>query len=107
MPACIKEVLQSLKNGQKPSLARMLQHVQQQQQIRAAIATNLNEKEAVIPTSSGVPLRMTNAVSMVAAIQGQLQIEQKNGGVSVEIKAQPMANGVHIQKMVRICTELA
>jgi len=101
MPAAIQELLQANKNGQKASLARLLVHFQQQQQrIQATIATNLNEKQATIPTSVGMPLRMTNSLPMLASIEGDVEIEmQQNGQLKAQIKAQPKAAAVHIRKM--------
>jgi hypothetical protein len=105
MGAPIQAVLDSLKSGQKPSLARIFQFVQDGQQIRSTMAISLLEKEAVIPMALGIPLRMTNTVPVLATIQGTAKIERAESGngpnaFKVKIEARPMINGVHIQKMV-------
>jgi hypothetical protein len=101
MPTIVRQTLESLKNGEKPNLARVLEQLQQQHQIRVTIATNLMEKEAVIPMACGLPLRMTASAPVLVSIQGALKIEPENGGVKVKINARSMASGMHIQKMVK------
>jgi hypothetical protein len=101
MPTIVRQTLESLKNGDKPNLARVLEQLQQQHQIRVAIATNLMEKEAVIPMACGLPLRMTASVPVLVNIKGALKIEPGNGGVKVKINTHFMSSVMHLQKMVK------
>jgi len=100
------ELMRQAANGeQQISLARILQNMQGQQQIRGAIATNLCEKQAKIPTSAGVPLRIMSTVPVVATAEGHTQCNSESAsldsplGVQCSAKVHAMATLVHIQKM--------
>lgn len=102
MPEAIRQVL----NGQaKPSLSRLMESAQQEHQLRGAIATNLAEKQAKIPTSCGLPLRILTSVSLLASVDGQAKMNTESArlesplGVQAQINAHCMASLVHLQKM--------
>ena len=85
---------------------------QQQQQMRGAISTNMNEKKAIIPTSIGLPLRVHTSAPVLATIEGQGQVNTESAslesplGAQVQINVHAMASVMHIQKMVKQCVKL-
>lgn len=98
MPEFIRQVV----SGQaKPTLSRFLEHFQQQQQqqqqYQGAIVGSLTEREAAVPTSAGLSLRVLTSLPALATVDGQLKVNSE----SVEVNGHVMANLVHIQKMVR------
>jgi len=95
MPEAIRAAL----NGEQSSMAQILAQIQKDQQVRGIFATSLSEKQASIPTSAGVPLRIMQSIPVVASIDGTLKMNAESTGLKAQINAQPMVNLAHIQKM--------
>jgi hypothetical protein len=98
----------------KPILERFLsqfnqnlQQNQQQNEFRGILVTNLNEQQAKIPTSAGLPLRILTSNPMLSTIEGQTQLSKEFDhldsplGIQTQINLHSMCSLVHIQKMVK------
>jgi hypothetical protein len=78
----------------------------QKQQMRGVFATNLNEFDAKIPTSAGLPLHILSSIPVLASLEGQAQVAVETAkldsplGVQCQLDVNAMATAVHIQKMV-------
>ncbi|KAI3415980.1 hypothetical protein GPALN_005538 [Globodera pallida] len=77
----------------------------QGQQLNTAIVQNLNEKEAKVPTSVGVPLRILNSMPVLANIEGQIKIKVESArltsplGIQFDVNAKASGRLAQIQKM--------
>uniref|UniRef100_A0A183C2D0 Vitellogenin n=1 Tax=Globodera pallida TaxID=36090 RepID=A0A183C2D0_GLOPA len=99
----MEEQTRKMLNGQEKANWALL--FGQGQQLNTAILQNLNEKEAKIPTSAGVPLRILNSMPILANIEGQLKIKTESArltsplGFQLDINAKASARMAQIQKM--------
>uniref|UniRef100_A0A914HBT3 Vitellogenin n=1 Tax=Globodera rostochiensis TaxID=31243 RepID=A0A914HBT3_GLORO len=99
----MEEQTRKMLNGQEKANWALL--FGQGQQLNTAILQNLNEKEAKIPTSAGVPLRILNSMPVLANIEGQLKIKTESArltsplGLQLDINAKASARMAQIQKM--------
>lgn len=64
------------------------------------MVSNLNENQARIPTSAGVPLKMLNSMPAMTNIHGHARVDQQTKGIKVQMDMQAAATMAHIQKMV-------
>lgn len=101
MPPMFTELIQSIQNRRKPSLAKMFSELEQLQKVHQyTIASILNEKEAVIPTSVGLPLGIVNSVPMILNVEGNVNLQKNTQmGTKVQINGRIMGGMAHIQKM--------
>jgi len=94
----IPSVLKQLLQGKKLSMASLWQG--QQTTFRFNTAMNLMEKNAKIPTSMGVPLRVLSVVPILANIDGFVRISnEESQGPKIQFTAQPMITAAHVQKI--------
>jgi len=104
LPPMFTELIQSIQNRRKPSLAKMfseLEQLQQQKVHQYTIASILNDKEAVIPTCVGLPLGIVNSVPTILNVEGNVNLQKNTEmGVKVQINGRIMGGMAHIQKMV-------
>lgn len=97
-----------LKGEQPISIVRLLfgEQYQKQQKLNIAVAHNLNEEEAKVPTSVGVPLHILSSAPTLVSIDGHLKAEMETAnlyaplGTSVNFNGKATARVAHIQKMV-------
>nr|CAD2180193.1 unnamed protein product [Meloidogyne enterolobii] len=103
LPPMFTELIQSIQNRRKPSLAKMfseLEQLQQQKVHQYTIASILNDKEAVIPTCVGLPLGIVNSVPTILNVEGNVNLQKNTEmGVKVQINGRIMGGMAHIQKM--------
>jgi hypothetical protein len=104
-PKLAPRFLRQILNGEKPSLRSVSWDLVDGRNFQLAIATNLDEKFATIPTSMGVPLRVHQSMPILATIDGNVKIGSDSEGLNspLAIKAQisvhPNVNIAHLQKM--------
>uniref|UniRef100_A0A914LYJ6 Vitellogenin n=1 Tax=Meloidogyne incognita TaxID=6306 RepID=A0A914LYJ6_MELIC len=103
LPPLFTELIQSIQNRRKPSLAKMfseLKQLQQQKVHQYTIASILNDKEAVVPTCVGLPLGIANFVPTILNVEGNVNLQKNTEmGVKVQINGRIMGGMAHIQKM--------
>ncbi|KAI1715752.1 lipoprotein amino terminal region domain-containing protein [Ditylenchus destructor] len=98
MPQCLKSAM----NGQQISLAECLSSLQDPIHFNTMTAMNLIEKSAKVPTSMGVPLRILQAMPLLASVEGQIRAtpdRTEGAGIKAQVKVHSIATAVHIQKM--------
>uniref|UniRef100_A0A183C9B1 Vitellogenin n=1 Tax=Globodera pallida TaxID=36090 RepID=A0A183C9B1_GLOPA len=101
----MEEQTRRMLNGQEKANWAYLFGQQGQPLLNTVLVQNMNEKEAKIPTSAGVPLRILNSMPMLANIEGQLKIKADSAnpasplGVQFDINAKASARIAQIQKM--------
>ncbi|KAL3119253.1 hypothetical protein niasHT_000197 [Heterodera trifolii] len=99
----MEEQTRRILNGQEKADWALL--LGQGKQMNMAIVQNLNEKEAKIPTSVGVQLRILNSMPILANIEGQMKIKAESAslmsplGIQFDVNALASARLSQIQKM--------
>lgn len=100
-PHCLKQLM----NGERPSMRSWIDKLQDVTHFRTLTAMNLNEKSGKIPTSLGVPLRILQAMPLMAAIEGNVRANMESRGsdspvgIRVQLNLHPSVCVAHIQKM--------
>lgn len=102
-----QQMTKMLKGEQPISIVRLLfgKQYQKQQKVNIAVAHNLNEQEAKVPTSVGVPLHILSSAPILASIDWNLTAEMETAnlsslGTSVTFNGKATVRLAHIQKMV-------
>uniref|UniRef100_A0A1I8BPT6 Vitellogenin domain-containing protein n=1 Tax=Meloidogyne hapla TaxID=6305 RepID=A0A1I8BPT6_MELHA len=103
-PPMLEEILQSIRRGEMPKFNSMtskfgLQQLQSFQ--NHTFSAIYNEREAIIPTSIGLPVRVVNSVPMLMSVEGstKMQNREKNEETKVQIDARIMAGISHVQRI--------
>jgi hypothetical protein len=100
-PPMFTELIQSMQTGRKPSLARMFSELEQLQKVHQYTFASQKEREAVVPTSVGLPLGIVNSVPMILNVNVNLQKSTESTRTTkVQINGRIMGGMTHIQKMV-------
>jgi hypothetical protein len=101
-----QRLLKAVLNGnQKPSLSQILAVLANSNlngnhhQVRRAMATNLNEKIACIPTSCGLLLKAQQSVPIIAVVEAQAQLNTESSSLKAQVQARLSMNVAHIQKL--------
>jgi len=90
-----------LKDGEKPSLSKLLAMLvspdrANHHQILKIMATNLKEKRADVPTTSGLLLKALTSVPVIVVAEAKIN---SNAALSVNINGRIAVNVAHIKKL--------
>jgi hypothetical protein len=97
-PQMFTELMHSMQEGRKPSLARMFSELEQLKRVHQYTIASQKEKVAVVPTSIGLPLGIVNAVPMIFHVDVIVNL-QKGTSTKLHVYGKLMGGIAHVQKM--------
>ncbi|CAK5111849.1 unnamed protein product [Meloidogyne enterolobii] len=99
----LEEILQSIQRGEMPKFNRLISKfgLQQLQSVQNhTYSAIFNEREALIPTSVGLPIKIVNSVPMLMNVEASTQLQDKqNQQAKIQIDARIMAGVSHVQRI--------
>ena len=101
----LEEILQSMQKGEMPLFNRLISKfgLQQLQSVQNhTFSAIFNEREALIPTSVGIPVKIVNSVPMLMNVEASTQLQNRQSQeAKMQIDARIMAGISHVQRIVR------
>ncbi|CAK5111880.1 unnamed protein product [Meloidogyne enterolobii] len=99
----LEEILQSIQRGEMPKFNRLISlfDLQQLQSFQNhTYSAIFNEREALIPTSVGIPVKIVNSVPMIMNVEASTHLQNRqNQEAKVQIDARIMAGVSHVQRI--------
>nr|CAD2167522.1 unnamed protein product [Meloidogyne enterolobii] len=99
----LEEILQSIQRGEMPKFNRLISKfgLQQLQSVQNhTYSAIFNEREALIPTSVGLPIKIVNSVPMLMNVEASTQLQNRQSQeAKIQIDARIMAGVSHVQRI--------